>query len=155
MAILSGGRFREGYHYPLGVSGMVVDVSTSTRIAAFALAFGAAFAVAFLVGSAFEPADTEAGGGHGGMVAVDGHADGAHGGLGEQAPGLAIAAQVSALRVYSTGFEPGRRQRLSFRIENEDGRAVRAFDLEHERRLHLIVVRRDGAGFQHLHPEMS
>ncbi|MBD0330547.1 MAG: hypothetical protein ICV64_10660, partial [Thermoleophilia bacterium] len=33
-------------------------------------------------------------------------------------------------------------------------RTVRAFDLEQERRMHLIVVRRDLFGFRHLHPRM-
>jgi hypothetical protein len=31
---------------------------------------------------------------------------------------------------------------------------VRGFDLEHTKRMHLIVVRRDLTGFQHLHPAM-
>ena len=29
------------------------------------------------------------------------------------------------------------------------------FDVEHEKRLHLIAVRRDFSGFQHVHPEMD
>ena len=32
---------------------------------------------------------------------------------------------------------------------------MRDFDLEHRRRLHLIVIRRDFANFQHLHPEQA
>ena len=32
---------------------------------------------------------------------------------------------------------------------------MRDFDVEHEKRMHLIVVRRDGSGFQHLHPELA
>ena len=31
---------------------------------------------------------------------------------------------------------------------------MRDYDVEHERRMHLIVVRRDTTGFQHLHPEL-
>ena len=31
---------------------------------------------------------------------------------------------------------------------------MRDFEVEHERRMHLIVVRRDGRGFQHLHPRL-
>jgi hypothetical protein len=31
---------------------------------------------------------------------------------------------------------------------------VRDFEVTHERRMHLIVVRRDLSGFQHLHPKM-
>ena len=30
-----------------------------------------------------------------------------------------------------------------------------AYDVEHEKRMHLIVVRRDTAGFQHVHPELG
>ena len=36
-----------------------------------------------------------------------------------------------------------------------DGRAVTDFDVEHERRMHLIVVRRDLTGYQHLHPTLG
>ena len=32
---------------------------------------------------------------------------------------------------------------------------VRDFDVEHEKRMHLIVARRDLTGFQHLHPEQA
>jgi hypothetical protein len=32
---------------------------------------------------------------------------------------------------------------------------VRDFDVTHEKRMHLIVVRRDLTGFQHLHPELG
>ncbi len=33
--------------------------------------------------------------------------------------------------------------------------AVRDFEVEHEKRLHLILARRDLTGFQHLHPRMG
>jgi len=141
-------------------------VSTRTRISAFALALGAVFAVAFLAGSAFEPADTEAGGGHGAMTGETDHAGSALGGDSdahtahaaeepEAAPGLAVAAGGYALDLTPTELAAGERTQLRFRIEDEQGATVREFDLEHERRLHLIVVRRDGSGFQHLHPEMA
>ena len=32
---------------------------------------------------------------------------------------------------------------------------MRDFEVEHEKRMHLIVVRRDGRGFQHLHPKLA
>ena len=44
---------------------------------------------------------------------------------------------------------------LSFRILGSDGEPVRDFEIEHEKRMHLIVVRRDLTGFQHLHPELD
>lgn len=44
---------------------------------------------------------------------------------------------------------------LTFRIEGPDGRPVTRFALVHERPLHLIVVRRDLTGYQHVHPTMA
>ena len=44
---------------------------------------------------------------------------------------------------------------LRFRIVDERGATVRDFDVEHEKRMHLIVARRDLTGFQHLHPEQA
>ncbi|SFW65027.1 hypothetical protein [Amycolatopsis australiensis] len=51
-----------------------------------------------------------------------------------------------------TVTDPGR---FSFTITGPDGKPVTAFDVEHEKKLHLIVVRRDTAGFQHVHPAMA
>jgi hypothetical protein len=42
---------------------------------------------------------------------------------------------------------------FAFRITGPDGAPVTAFDRVHEQQLHLIVVRRDTTGFQHVHPE--
>jgi hypothetical protein len=39
-------------------------------------------------------------------------------------------------------------------VVEEHGDAVREFDIEHTKPMHLIVVRRDLTGFQHLHPTM-
>jgi hypothetical protein len=44
---------------------------------------------------------------------------------------------------------------VSFTITGPDGEPVTAYGIEHEKRLHLIAVRRDFTGFQHVHPEMS
>jgi hypothetical protein len=44
---------------------------------------------------------------------------------------------------------------FSFRITRPDGQPLVSFDELHERRMHLIVVRRDLVGFQHVHPRME
>ena len=49
----------------------------------------------------------------------------------------------------------GESTRLSFRVLADEGSAVTEFEIEHERKMHLIVARRDLTGFQHLHPEMA
>ena len=47
--------------------------------------------------------------------------------------------------------EPGRHE-VALEITGPDGHAVTAYDVEREKQLHLIVVRRDFTGFQHVHP---
>ena len=49
---------------------------------------------------------------------------------------------------------PGARE-LAFTVVGPDGAPVTAYDVEHEKQLHLIVVRRDFAGFQHVHPVLD
>jgi hypothetical protein len=44
---------------------------------------------------------------------------------------------------------------LRFRVVDDRGRTVRDFDVEHTKRMHLIVARRDLTGFQHLHPRQN
>jgi hypothetical protein len=43
---------------------------------------------------------------------------------------------------------------LAFRVLGPDGRAVTEFTRAHEADLHLIVVRRDMSGYQHVHPTL-
>jgi hypothetical protein len=66
--------------------------------------------------------------------------------------GLAVSEGGLTLELARTTARPGERLALAFRIADSRGRTVRAFDVEHTERMHLIVVRRDMTGFQHLHP---
>lgn len=69
------------------------------------------------------------------------------GGLSISANGLTL---VPERRILSQGAQ----QALAFRIQGEDGKAITQFTEQHEHDLHLVVVRRDLAHFQHLHPQM-
>ena len=44
---------------------------------------------------------------------------------------------------------------VSFRIVGPDARPVTSFDTAHGKDLHLIAVRRDFAGYQHVHPTLA
>jgi hypothetical protein len=68
--------------------------------------------------------------------------------------GLAVGENGLTLDLASRAAGSNAPFRLAFRILDEDGRAVRDFDVEHTKRMHLLVVRRDLTGFQHLHPTM-
>jgi hypothetical protein len=138
-------------------------MSVPARLAAFAVVLALVLGGAALAGSAVNPTDDHsapaaaghgaeehaAGGEHGG----EGHGGAEHGGAGDAASGLAVSEDGFGLEVERTRFTAGERAPLRFRITDPRGRVVRdAFELEHDRELHLIVVRRDTAGFQHLHP---
>jgi hypothetical protein len=66
--------------------------------------------------------------------------------------GLSVAADGLRLVVATPDFTRARTQQLRFRVVDDKGATVRDFDVEHTKRMHLIVVRRDLTGFQHLHP---
>lgn len=69
--------------------------------------------------------------------------------------GLGVAENGLRLQVADPELARGASERLSFQIVDEAGRPVTGFDLTHTKRMHVIVVRRDLTGFQHLHPEMA
>ena len=89
-----------------------------------------------------------------GAMAADGDGHGAEGG--RPAPqtvrGLAVSEGGLTLDLARAAVRPRERTDLAFRIADRGGRTVRDFDVEHTKRMHLIVVRRDLTGFQHLHP---
>lgn len=90
-----------------------------------------------------------------GEAAHGGEADDAgdtHGATDTDVRGLAVADNGLRLVVDGTNFARGTTRELRFHIVDTDGETVREFDVEHTKRMHLIVVRRDLTGFQHLHP---
>jgi len=123
------------------------------RLLLFAAALAAAFGLAAVAGTALDPDPGSEPEEHA-EAAEERHAGGGHGA--PSAPtGLALADAGLRLELDRTRIAPGRPERLAFRILGEQGRALTDFDVEHDRRMHLIVVRRDLTGFQHLHPEMA
>jgi len=114
------------------------------RIALFVAGLLAVFAASVAVGAAVEPVGSESADGMEG-----------HGGAEHEPAGLAVSAGGYSLRMSPSQLQRGQARELRFSIEGEDGAPVTEFDELHERRMHLIVVRRDGTGFQHLHPEMD
>jgi hypothetical protein len=66
--------------------------------------------------------------------------------------GLAVSDKGLTLKLARNTATAGRRSELGFRIVDRRGQTVRDFDVEHTKRMHFIVVRRDMTGFQHLHP---
>lgn len=133
-------------------------MSATGKLAGFAALLLLVFGGAVAAGSAIGPerddsgtaADEDAMSAHGGETAAD---------AGEKAPapvrGLAVSAGGLKLALQQTELRRGRPAELRFSIVGSDGQPVRDFEVEHQKRMHLILVRRDGRGFQHLHPELG
>ena len=66
--------------------------------------------------------------------------------------GLAVSEKGLTLELARRTAPQGKPFELAFRIVDRRGQTVRDFDVEHTKRMHFIVVRRDMTGFQHLHP---
>ncbi|MCM2388205.1 hypothetical protein [Streptomyces albipurpureus] len=81
------------------------------------------------------------------MTSHSGHGSALPGGLSVSQSGYTVEFDSTIL---STGV-----QTVTFRVTGPDGQPVTEFTPEHEKQLHLIAVRRDTTGFQHVHPVMD
>jgi hypothetical protein len=130
-------------------------MNTPAKIGAYTLGLVAVFGAAAGIGNAVgpvgpaetphsAPAHTESGE-HG--VASEGQSAELPGGLLVSEDGYTLdVAEADP----SAGTAP-----VSFRILGPDGQPVTAYDTRHDEDLHLIAVRRDLSGYQHVHPELA
>ncbi|MFE9202811.1 hypothetical protein [Micromonospora sp. NPDC007230] len=130
-------------------------MNTTTKLSGFALGlaavFGAAYGVGHLAGPVAPPAATP-------HDTTDGdHGDGGHGDAGhataatDHLPGGLLVSD----RGYTLQPVSAPAGEFAFRITGPDGRPVTRYDVAHDKRMHLIVARRDLSGFRHVHPELA
>lgn len=137
-------------------------MSAPAKLVAFAVALVALFAVGALAGGWVDPfndagADTaDAGHGERAMpMGADHRADGSSAAQPQMVRGLGIEQDGLRLIVENPELRRGQVETVRFRVVDSAGQAVRSFDVQHTKRMHLIVARRDLSGFQHLHPTMA
>jgi hypothetical protein len=119
-------------------------------VAALAVVFGLAWAVGSQVGPVGEPAAAHSeahGSGHSHETAAVETSD--------VPGGLMVSENGYTLELAKTELPPGAGREVEFVITGPDGRPVTAYDKKHDKDLHLIVVRRDFSGFQHVHPTLD
>ena len=75
--------------------------------------------------------------------------------MGAAVGGLSLSSGGLTLVPSPTTFVAGKAQHLGFRITAAGGAPVTTYAIVHDKPLHLIVVRRDLSGFQHVHPVMA
>ncbi len=116
-------------------------MSVVTRLAGFAVVLALAFAGAAFAGSRIDvhPGKRAPKPAMGAMAA-------------QPVRGLAVSENGLTLELARNTAPQGQPFALAFRIVDRRGQTVRHFDVEHTKRMHFILVRRDMTGFQHLHP---
>lgn len=136
-------------------------MSTAAKLASFSAVVLLTFAVAIAAGRELDP-QKPAGLGESESTHASSEADsmemasGDHGAAATHpVRGLAVEDDGVRLIVETPELERGKSEKINFRVVDRAGETVRDFAPTHTRRMHLIVVRRDLTGFQHLHPTMS
>ncbi len=129
-------------------------MNNAAKLALFAAAVGVIFGSAMVVGAAVGPIDVGSNGsGHGAHGASATPAADVPRGLAVAAAGYRFAPESGPLGAGTVAA--GTATTLAFRILDDDGIAVIAFDQLHERALHLIVLARNLVEYLHLHPTMD
>jgi hypothetical protein len=119
-------------------------MTTPVKIGAFLVAVAVVFGIALAVGKVVTSDDESEPAGNDGMD------------MSAEPPGGLKATQGGyTIRLAGVSAEPGERRPVEFTIEGPDGKPVTRYDVEHEKRLHFIAVRRDFTGYQHVHPTMD
>ncbi|NEK56913.1 hypothetical protein GCU56_03385 [Geodermatophilus sabuli] len=132
-------------------------MNAPARLAAVALGLVAVFGAAVGVGSLVGPVGTV--GTAAAASPAEGHGDDGHESAPAEPPatslpaGLAVAADGYTLELGTPTAPAGPATEVRFRVLGPDGAPVTAFEVAHEQDLHLVAVRRDLSGFQHVHPE--
>jgi hypothetical protein len=127
-------------------------MSVAVKLVGFLVAVAAVFGSAVGIGRAVGPVDASPAADYGDMGG-EAEMDGMDMAESDAIPkGLMVSQNGYSFRLDQAIVSPGTAVPVSFTIEGPDGRPVTEYDEEHEKELHLIAVRRDFSGFQHVHP---
>ena len=127
------------------------DLGAPARLAAFAAGLAVVGGAAALAGAAFGNGRVATQDTHGSAMAMDQLSPAAQ----SQASGLSSVAGGYTFAPVQTTLPLAQTSTFRFRILDSEGRAVRRLDVDGGVRVHLIVVRRDFAGYQHVHPKLQ
>lgn len=115
-----------------------------TKVALFVAGLAGAFLAALVLGRALDVGERSVAEAH---AAAGGHSVALPGGLSLEQDGYRLVAEREA-------FVAGAAAPYVFRILDPDGDLLRDYDVEHTKRLHLIVVSRPLGRFLHVHPRL-
>lgn len=125
------------------------------KIAGFVVGLVVVFAAAFGIGMTIGPEGSDVTTEHA-PTHEAGPVTGAADAVATELPaGLSSTEDGYTLDLENTRVDAGKRVPLRFRITDATGAAVTRYVVNHEKQLHLIVIRRDMTGFQHVHPTLD
>jgi hypothetical protein len=134
-------------------------MNTPTKLGGYALGLVAVFGAAAGIGNAVGPVgpaevshatESHPGTGVNGSAATDVEHRTA-----DATGGLLVSEGGYTLDVDPPDLPAASATPVSFRILGPDGQPVTTYDESHDEDLHLIAVRRDLTGFQHVHPDLA
>ena len=121
---------------------MSAEMGTATKVGGFVALAAAVFGLAIVVGKVVGP------------IGDDDEATGA--GHGHDSERISL----SPVETYALDLTPTRAAGagagdLTFTVRDSKGAPVTAYDVQHEKLLHLVVVRRDLGAYRHVHPTLG
>ncbi|WP_327585192.1 DUF748 domain-containing protein [Nonomuraea sp. NBC_00507] len=136
-------------------------MNTAVKLGSYVLGLAVVFGGALGVGKVVGPVGTPQAEDHAAMTAMA--TPTASAGHGEHATEQAKSDTPGGLQVSENGYtlsplttiKAGEPTDFRFTVTGPDGKPVTDYKVEHDKKLHLIVVSRDLGSFQHLHPEMT
>ena len=133
-------------------------MNTAARLSAFAATLAVVLAAGYGVGTAAGPvgADTsdQPEAADRSVAQDEAHADSTASGNDQEGDVMGGLTATDDGYTLATGSAtlPAGLGTFIFEVLRPDGQALTDYEVEHEKELHLIAVRTDGAGFQHVHP---
>jgi hypothetical protein len=129
---------------------MKTPVKVIGFLAALAAAFGVALATGNVIGPIGEPATSSHSQDHNTTAQKSTSTAGA-----ENLGGLMVSQNGYTFSLTDPEVLAGQNVPVTFTIDGPDGLPVTTYDVAHDKQLHLIAVRRDFHGFQHVHPTLG
>ena len=133
-------------------------MNAATKLSGFALGLVAVFGAAYGVGQVPGPAAPVVADGHdagGGAHASTAPGQDTDGHDGPDSGGHLPGGLLVSDRGYTLVPVAAPEGEFAFRVTGPDGAPVTRYDVTHDKPMHLIVARRDLAGFRHVHPELD
>ncbi|MGP3962316.1 hypothetical protein ACTWPT_40625 [Nonomuraea sp. 3N208] len=136
-------------------------MNTAAKLGSYVLGLAVVFGGALGVGKVVGPVGTPPAEDHATMAMATPAASAGHG---EHATDQAKSDTPGGLQVSENGYtltpltaaiKPDEPTDFRFTVTGPNGKPVTDYEVEHDKKLHFIVVSRDLTTFQHLHPEMT